>query len=229
MGRAFAISDIHGCAKTFIALVEDVVQLKKEDTLYLLGDYIDRGPDSKGVIDYILRLKETGFQVIVLRGNHEQMLVLGMGDPSVAEMFLANGGVKTLVSFGVTQPDHLDPAYLSFFNSMECYAIYKHFILVHAGLNFDIPDPLQDKRAMLWTRKFKVSSGYADKVIVHGHTPTALMDIQESILNVEKESQINIDNGCVYGLNEFYGNLCCLDLDNLKLYIQPNIDLKPLF
>lgn len=228
-GRVFAVSDIHGCARTFIALAENVIQLKKEDILYLLGDYIDRGPDSKGVIDYIMRLRETGFNVITLRGNHEAMLLSCLEQDAACSMFLNNGGDKTLESFHVSSVHQLNDQYLRFFNSLEYYAVYEKFILVHAGLNFDVCDPWEDKQAMLWTRRFKVSPDYSGKIVVHGHTPTALMEIQESIAEAEKEQQINIDNGCVYGLNEFYGNLCCLQLDTLELFLQPNIDQKPLF
>src|SRR5690606_13442078 len=140
-GRVLVISDIHGCSQTFIALVENVVQLKKEDTLYLLGDYIDRGPDSKGVIDYIIRLKESGFKIIALRGNHEVMLLNSIKERSASRVFLVNGGDKTLESFGISDVEELAPAYLDFFISLGYYALYDKFILVHAGLNFDLPDP----------------------------------------------------------------------------------------
>ena len=72
--RRFAVPDIHGCNKTFQALL-DRIQLTTNDQLFLLGDYIDRGPDSVGVLDTILRLKEEGYSVFPLRGNHEQMLI----------------------------------------------------------------------------------------------------------------------------------------------------------
>ena len=67
----FAISDIHGCAKTFEALL-DRIALSTQGELYLLGDYLDRGPDSKGVLDLIFRLQREGYAVHCLRGNHEQ-------------------------------------------------------------------------------------------------------------------------------------------------------------
>lgn len=227
MSRAFAISDIHGCIQTFRALVE-VIQLKREDTLYLLGDYIDRGPDSKGVIDFILYLKQEGFHVITLRGNHEQMLLDALSNPLALERFLVNGGDKTMASFGISRPVHLDVSYLSFFNSLEYHSTFKNIILVHAGLNGEISDPLEDKEAMLWIRRFKIKPSF-NKIVVHGHTPVALESITDMIENREKGLHIDIDNGCVYGVNQFYGNLCCLDLNTFQLYKQPNIDFKPLF
>ena len=72
--KQYAIGDIHGCSKTFKELL-DKIGLIEGDELYLLGDYIDRGPDSKGVIDTIFELREKGFKVICLRGNHESMLL----------------------------------------------------------------------------------------------------------------------------------------------------------
>src|SRR6478736_5094582 len=112
--RVFAISDIHGCAKTFVSLVEKVIKLTREDKLFLLGDYIDRGPDSKGVIDYIIQLEQKGFDVTALRGNHEEMLLKGITDSHFLEMFLKNGGDKTLEGFGVKHPKELPIEYLTF-------------------------------------------------------------------------------------------------------------------
>lgn len=229
MGKTYVISDIHGCAKTFIALVENVIQLKKQDVLFLLGDYIDRGPDSRGVIDYIICLQQNGFNVVALRGNHEQMLLDSINDPSTSNRFLINGGQKTIESFGISETKDLSPHYIDFFNSLTYYALHKKFILVHAGLNFEIPDPFEDTTSMLWIRRFTVSDKFSNRIIVHGHTPTALVEIQDSIAQVQKVPVISIDNGCVYGLNEFYGNLCCLQLEPLELFLQPNIDIKPLF
>ena len=70
----YAIGDIHGGAKTFCALLEKIY-LQREDRVYLLGDYVDRGPNSRGVLDIILKLKEAGFGIFALRGNHEDMLI----------------------------------------------------------------------------------------------------------------------------------------------------------
>src|SRR5438876_897645 len=100
--RNFVISDIHGCLKTFRYLLEDIIHYTKSDTLYLLGDYIDRGPDSKGVIDYILSLKERGYRIYPLKGNHEQLLLDAYEEAPFAEKaWLRNGGENTLKSFGV--------------------------------------------------------------------------------------------------------------------------------
>lgn len=229
MSRSFAITDIHGCARSFINLVENIIQLKKEDTLFLLGDYIDRGPDSKGVIDYILRLKGLGFKLVCLRGNHEEMLLKGIEDETYLNLFLKNGGDKTFESFGISRAGELQNEYLDFFQSTIHYAIQDHFILVHAGINFNHPQPLEDKESMLWIRKFDAKNNPLNKIVVHGHTPISIIEIEDQVKEASRRQDINIDNGCVFGLNEFYGNLCCLELETLKLYLQPNIDSKPLF
>jgi predicted MPP superfamily phosphohydrolase len=81
-GRRFAIGDIHGCNLTLQALVKEQLQLTKQDQLFLLGDYVNRGPDSMGVLNFIMGLQAEGYQVFALRGNHEQMLLdkIGMRD-----------------------------------------------------------------------------------------------------------------------------------------------------
>ncbi len=74
--RLFAIGDVHGCLHELKNLVEQKLKLRTDDKLVLLGDYIDRGPDSKGVIDYIMTLQKKGFDVVPLKGNHELMLLV---------------------------------------------------------------------------------------------------------------------------------------------------------
>ena len=97
--RKIAVSDIHGCLKTFKALVEEQVVLNPQDELYLLGDFIDRGPDSKGVLDYVMQLDEAGYQVHCLRGNHEDMMLQAVRDREDIGMWLFNGGQQALDSF----------------------------------------------------------------------------------------------------------------------------------
>lgn len=105
--RRFAISDIHGCLKTFQALLERIA-FSKADILYLLCDYIDRGPDSRGLIDYIWKLKEAGYTMPCLRGNHEQMLLDEVANPN--DWF--RGEPETLRSFGVRSNSGIPGRYL---------------------------------------------------------------------------------------------------------------------
>ena len=221
--RSFAISDIHGCAHTFDALLSNVIQLKKEDNLYLLGDYIDRGPRSKEVLDIIMRLQQKGYSVSALKGNHEEICLRSFDNSDALRGWLINGGDATLKSFSVAVPHQIPKQYITFLEGLSYYKELEHYLLVHAGFNFKAADPFEDKESMLWIRNFKVEG---QKIVVHGHTPTVRHEIEGSILNVAEDKKIDIDNGCVYvSKGSEFGSLCCLQLDNLHLFFQENIDL----
>jgi len=222
--RRFAISDIHGCAKTFRHLVENVLQLKPTDQLFLLGDYIDRGPDSKGVIDFILELKHSGYPVRTLSGNHEAMMLDALEDAEALLHWRGNGGKQTLASFGVTALQDISSSYWVFLQNLEYYIALDDYILVHAGLNFRAPNPFADTDSMLWIRNFPVDYDIlGERKMVHGHTPTPAVEIAQNIKN--KAQIINIDGGCVYlkrmtGL----GFLTALNLDTLEFYTVRNLE-----
>jgi serine/threonine protein phosphatase 1 len=227
VNRSFAISDIHGCAATFKLLVEKVIGLSKSDKLFLLGDYIDRGPDSKEVLDYIRMMSENGYQVFPIKGNHEEMLIRAYESERFLDLWLLNGGGNTLESFHASSIDDIPPEYISFLKSLPYYYTSDHFIMVHAGINFDIRNPMEDTESMMWLRNFEVDlKKTGGRGVIHGHTPVSLIRIQESILNFGVKHKINIDNGCVFGQNDFYGNLCALQLENLKIYLQEYAEKK---
>ena len=220
----YAISDIHGCAKTFRKLVEDVLALSKSsDELYLLGDYVDRGPDSKGVLDYIMQLKADGYQMTVIRGNHDQLLFDAVHNQDVSDNWTMNGGASTLLSFKVDQASEIPPEYYKLIGGMEYYAETESAFLVHAGFNFKAPNVFEDYNSMMYIRNMSIDNsiiGY--KKIVHGHTPIPLSDIRRAVDSGEQE--LNIDNGCVFGAVEEYGNLVALNLENFNIITQPYID-----
>ena len=171
--KQYAIGDIHGCSKTFKELL-DKIGLIEGDELYLLGDYIDRGPDSKGVIDTIFELREKGFKVICLRGNHESMLLDALKNREEQKNFMRNGGKQTLQSFDTVRPIDLPIEYIHFFESLPFYHEVGDYILVHAGLNFLEADPLTDTEAMMWIRNWYQWIDYnwlGNRTILHGHTP----------------------------------------------------------
>ena len=117
--RRFAIADIHGCALTFMALLT-LIDLRSRDTLFILGDSIDRGPGSKEILDVLLRLTGNGYDIRVLRGNHEDMVlrcVSGHHD-EYSQAWLGWWGEATLRSFGVTIPSEIPEEYLRFIGSM---------------------------------------------------------------------------------------------------------------
>ncbi len=223
----FVISDIHGCYDTFCALISKI-NLKKEDQLYLLGDYIDRGPHSAKVIDYILELMDNGYQLYPLRGNHEQNMLFAEKEYDF----------KTFVHFvekinksaDLIHEGRLIDKYRQFFESLPLYYLLPDYILVHAGLNFLIDNPLEDKNALMEIRKFEIPASHpltANRVVVHGHVPTYFESIEGAL---RSSSKIPLDNGCVYSkAHKIYdykrlGNLLCLDLDRKKLIVQKNIE-----
>lgn len=223
MPKRWAISDIHGCSRTFKALLERI-ELTPSDELYLLGDYINKGPRSKGVIKHILKLQAEGYQVCCLKGNHEDVMLRSLKDPLLLPFFKRQGGGKTLKSFKVNSMADIEPEYMEFFKSLEYYIELEKYILVHAGFNFIKKDVFKDKHAMMWSRHDKIiPERIGHRKIVHGHTPTSLKNIKAG-LKAKKNFEIIIDNGCMYQSTAGQGNLVALDLDSLKLTVQPNIE-----
>lgn len=223
--KRYVITDIHGCARTFRSLLGKL-RLRPEDHLYLLGDYIDRGPDSKGVLDLIMELSAEGYYVYPLRGNHEQFLLDSISDRYVFDNWAGyNGGHATLKSFGVALVREIPEKYLSFLAALPYYITLDDYYLVHAGFNFDLPDPFGDREAMLFIRDFPVSEkDLGGRKILHGHTPTPLDVIQTKI--EEKEAlAYNLDNGCVFRHRPGLGHLVALELNAWELFVQPNTEV----
>ncbi len=240
--RKIAISDIHGCVETFRTLLERQVKLAHDDELYLLGDYVDRGPDSKGVLDYIMQLKEAGYRLHCLKGNHEAMMHHAAHDSREVEMWLYNGGREALVSFGIDDPSQIPSRYLTFIEEMDVYYEVDKFILVHAGLNFmgdqqadkgeegflwRMHNPLNDHNSMLWIRWWYDNINWnwlRDRMIIHGHTPIEADEISEMFQALNEDRVLDIDNGCFAKYREGLGQLCAFDMTQRKLYFQENID-----
>ena len=220
MERIFAIGDIHGCSKTFEKILTGQIQLQKEDLLYCIGDYIDRGEDSKGVIDLILRLRSEGYHIYTLRGNHEQMMIEARDDKKALKLWLDNGGKSTLKSFGIKSLDELPEKYLTFLNETEYYLTKENYIFAHAGLNFENENIFEDKQAMLWERGFYPQQpALEDKFLIHGHTPIPLTFIIKQTGNC-----INIDGGCVYTKRPHFGNLVAIDLKTRQFIVEKNCE-----
>ncbi|RNI25032.1 metallophosphoesterase family protein [Rufibacter latericius] len=216
----YAISDIHGCLKTFRYMVEEELKVQPTDALYLLGDYIDRGPDSKGVIDFILELQEKGYNVTTLCGNHEDMLLDARDNSGYLDDWLINGGVPALKSFNTDTLFGIPAKYWKFFDELKLYVELDDYLLVHAGFDFSLPDPFSDRQSMLWTRDFEVDKKkLGNRRIVHGHTPISLNEIA-STLRKPVSPVINIDGGCVF--DSRFGYLTALNLDTLELHALKN-------
>jgi serine/threonine protein phosphatase 1 len=225
MLRSFAIGDIHGCEATLKKLLFEEIKIRKEDIIYFLGDYIDRGQNSKGVIDCILELQKENYNVNTLRGNHEQLFIDSENNQDSFDTWVMNGGVATLRSFGISSYDELNHEYKSFLENTVLYFDTAKFIFVHAGLNFENIDLFEDEQALLWIRNMEVDKRrLKNKIIVHGHTPTPLLEVKKNLAFAANRGAINIDTGCFVKQYEGYGYLSALDLSSLQLISVKNID-----
>ncbi len=226
MNRQLFIGDIHGCLGTFNALLEKI-DFSKADKLYLVGDYIDRGPDSKGVIDKIISLKNLDYQVVAIRGNHEQMLI----DDYEAETlkgWYSNADKELLKSFGIKSLREFPDKYLQFCKDLPMYHVENDFIMVHAGINFNKSNPLESKENLLWIRNWYNNIDYdwlGDRIIIHGHTMISKSETEEQFANLETNQYLDIDCGAVVSRDPRLGYLCCFDLTNKKLYFQKNAEV----
>ncbi|MGA2408061.1 MAG: metallophosphoesterase [Bacteroidales bacterium] len=221
MDRLFAISDIHGCFKPFYELVVNTINLKKSDQLILLGDYIDRGDQSKEVIDFIIDLYKEGFNITSLTGNHEVMLSNVYHDPDFLPLWLMNGGMSTLLSFGIRDIREIDNHYLEFFTMLEYYKILGNIVFVHAGFDDFAINPFSDKQSMIWDCRVSYNNPLlSDKIIIHGHRPKPISYVKK--LLSEKSNVISIDTGCIYEKELGYGILSALEVNSMTLFSVPN-------
>ena len=231
-GKRYVVGDIHGCLKSFRRMVTEKLKLKKEDTMFLLGDYVDRGPDSKGVLDFIMELKADGYDVRPIMGNHEYMMLLSREDDDKFADWMKNGSAQTLMSFGIPEDKTTEresmkmiPAlYYDFISSLSYFEETDDFYFVHAGLGKDVTDPKDDINTLFWSRKeFYNKSLLKNRILIHGHTPVSMASIQDRVFDGDGKI-LNLDCGCVYPHFEGFGHLAAMDLDTFELFFQKNIE-----
>ncbi len=220
----YAVGDIHGGAKTFRALL-DRLSLRHSDILYLLGDYVDRGEDSKGVLDIIIRLMDSGHNVRPIRGNHDDMMlhVLTGDNDKFSVQWLNTWGRNTLKSFGAQTLDAIPVQYLTLIESLPCIHVADDYVFVHAALDMTMEDPLTQSSeiVMQWGEISKVDSiKLGGRKLVTGHTIQPLPLIEVSLLS----NRIYLDNGACTNMQPDLGNLVALNIDTLELTIQPWLD-----
>ena len=195
--KFFVISDIHGCMNKLERLIKIVEPELEFRTLVFLGDYIDRGPDSCDVVEFVLEIKEN-YQAVFLKGNHEKML-LDFLEGTNQFLYLENGGELTLASYynkyKLREGEIIIPSeHLHFYQNLDLYFEASDYIFVHAGLRDGIDLDQQLEEDLLWIREEFIYSGYDfGKVVIFGHTP-----FLHPYVGFKK---IGIDTGAVFGNN----------------------------
>ncbi len=190
----YVVGDIHACLKPLQRLLGKIDPEPDEEVVFI-GDYIDRGPQAREVVDYLLTLP---FRSVFLLGNHEQMLLDFLAGQN-EELFLLNGGAATMRSYG-GDPDNIPAAHLRFFRSLLPTYETPDFLFVHAGVRPLVLLEQQELKDLIWIRQeFYQFVGKFAKPIVFGHTP-----LKQVML---ADDRIGIDTGCVYG-----GKLTCVKL-----------------
>jgi serine/threonine protein phosphatase 1 len=225
--RQFAIGDIHGCNQTLLTLL-DRLNVQPDDEFYFLGDYVDRGPDSKGVFDTIFDLQNKVNKVVCLRGNHEQLMLDAFSpDPDDYERWMGlAGGRATHLSFLNVEAQEFQK-YMAFMRELPLVHTVGKYILVHGGLNFNQTDPLSSSHQMMWLRDWYDKINYSwlsDRCILHGHTPQKKNRIEFLYQNRERNRFLNLDAGCVFYTEAHLGYLACFDMQSEALIFQPNVD-----
>ena len=232
--KRYVVGDVHGCVKTFRKMIIDKLKLAKDDLLFLLGDYVDRGPDSKGVLDFIMQMKNEGYNVKALMGNHEYMLLKSLHDEDEFRNWIKNGSAQTLMSFGVPEEQtsetdsvwQIPDEYIDFLCSLSFFEETEDFYFVHAGLAKGIRDPKDDLDTLFWSRKEMYNREILkSRILIHGHTPVKVFSIQDRVFDGDVKI-LNLDGGCVYPHIEGFGHLAAMNLDTFELFFQKNIEAE---
>lgn len=222
--RVYAVGDIHGCANLLAPMLSQIeidiaLHPVSRPIVVFLGDYIDRGPSSRTVLD--LLSNDFGVERIFLKGNHEAFLLRFLDNSEILDDWRQCGGLETLISFGIKPPINPSPyervrlanslssalttAHRQFLQSLKPTFVCGDFVFVHAGLRPLIPIEQQDEDDLLWIRDdFLLWDREFEKIVVHGHTPVREPDI--------RFNRINIDTGAFAT-----GRLTCLTIEGAEI------------
>jgi diadenosine tetraphosphatase ApaH/serine/threonine PP2A family protein phosphatase len=203
--RIYAIGDIHGRADLLREILERLDEdLRRRPIAYaveiFLGDYVDRGPDSKDVVD-LLAARMVRSHSVCLRGNHEELMESFLRDPAALDSWLKLGGLQTLISYGVAPRagetessanihqrfcGAFPRAHQLFLQCLKPWVCCGDYLFVHAGIRPAVPFDQQTMDDLLWIREeFLNSSLQYGKYIVHGHTPVAHPDVRSNRINID--------------------------------------------
>lgn len=207
--RIFIIGDIHGCLDMLNRLIDQIDWQPEKDRLIFLGDYIDRGLDPKGVVDYILALAKCSTNVECLIGNHESIFLEYLSGEDRGS-FLMNGGWRTVESYQGSKLKELNslvpPDHMAFYESLKNYIELEDYYIVHAGFRPHVALKDQTLEDMIWIRETFIYSDYDfGKKVIFGHTP-----FSEPLI---MDNKIGLDTGAVYG-----NQLTCLELPQMRFH-----------
>lgn len=207
----YAVGDIHGC---FVELRELYAKMEADRNgakakYVFLGDYIDRGPSSAQVVQFLIdaRRENTEVEFVFLRGNHEQMMLDFEDDKPSGQYWLYNGGQETLKSYTTAKYDHN-----TFYRSLQWLYRFGDVVFVHANIDPNVDDlNYQTNSVLIWDREFSFYDGIYEGgyFVVHGHTPLPNGPWIGA-------NQINVDTGCVFGQkhSEQYGALTAVKIES---------------
>jgi serine/threonine protein phosphatase 1 len=210
-GRLFVIGDIHGCAVEMEAMLK-AIQPVAQDIVVFVGDYVDRGPSARDVLQQLIEFKDAPGEKVFLKGNHEDMMLSFLGFPGrYGDCFLLNGGFNTLQSYDshdVRQAaERIPAAHLEFIRALRPYELRPPYLFVHAGIRPSRTWEQQDEEDMLWIRQeFILEPHDLGCTVIFGHTPM-------KAVMVDLPHKIGLDTGLVYG-----GKLSCIELAEGLLY-----------
>jgi serine/threonine protein phosphatase 1 len=227
--RVIAVGDLHGHREPFHELLE-LIDLRLTDCLIFMGDYIDRGPSSKSLVQELVDLRFSHKSISFLKGNHEDMLLGCIGYPAIVDdlhTWLYNGGSATLLSYGLGEKQiggllstmndgeiaasirsALPAAHLDFYLNLEPFVEGDHFFFCHAGLDprAGIEEGKRSMHDLLWMREHLYAENPSwEKTVVCGHTPLENPLIRPKL--------ICIDTGLHY-----FGKLTALDVLSMEMY-----------
>lgn len=169
-GRTFVIGDLHGCSHALDLMLQELMP-SKDDTLVTLGDYVDRGPDSRGVIDRLLELEQRT-QLIPLMGNHEILMLDAQEGTMDVGSWLSVGGRQTMASYGAdgTEWDKVPEAHWHFLKRLRRWHATDSHIFAHANVNAMLPMPDQSDDWLFWRRFEESHPHFSGKLLICGHT-----------------------------------------------------------
>ena len=220
-GKTVVVTDVHGCFDELIRLLNILGFQETEDRLICLGDMLDRGEQCHEVFRYFYAAKKRmGERCVLLRGNHEQMLLDSADDPFLWRL---NGGGQTIRSFRRHEDSVMN--YRGWFDSLPYYYEEERFICVHAGLRRERPED-NPREVFLWDRYAIENGTYRGKLVLAGHTPlrepvyldgygrTEVLE-EDKRLPLPAAGMIGLDTGCVFG-----GKLTGMAIDGDDFFIR---------